>query len=118
MGEVGELSEIFQWRGDAVARGLPGFSSDDKRHVGEEMSDVRLSHQHNVLQCPNKTLPDAAMCFQIPHLPSVYSTRFLALFYVLDRSQYGDVFPALCQVIHMAEHSTLLLAVPTCLVIV
>ena len=42
VGEMGELSEIFQWRGDSVARGLVGFSSDDKRHVGEEMSDVRL----------------------------------------------------------------------------
>lgn len=40
VGEVGELSEIFQWRGDAVANGLVGFSSEDKRHVGEEMSDV------------------------------------------------------------------------------
>lgn len=42
VGEVGELSEIFQWRGDAVARGLAGFSSEDRRHVGEEMSDVSL----------------------------------------------------------------------------
>ena len=41
VGEVGELSEIFQWRGDSVANGLAGFSSDDKRHVGEELSDVR-----------------------------------------------------------------------------
>ena len=40
VGEVGELSEIFQWRGDTVANGLAGFSSEDKRHVGEEMSDV------------------------------------------------------------------------------
>lgn len=42
VGEVGELSEIFQWRGDTVANGLVGFSSEDKRHVGEEMSDVSL----------------------------------------------------------------------------
>lgn len=41
VGEVGELSEIFQWRGDSVAHGLLGFSNDDKQHVGEEMSDVR-----------------------------------------------------------------------------
>lgn len=44
VGEVGELSEIFQWRGDSVARGLPGFSSEDKRHVGQEMSDVSSCH--------------------------------------------------------------------------
>ncbi|KAL3154866.1 hypothetical protein ABBQ38_011408 [Trebouxia sp. C0009 RCD-2024] len=42
VGEVGELSEIFQWRGDSVAPGLVGFSNDDKRHVEEEMSDVLL----------------------------------------------------------------------------
>ncbi|KAL3144438.1 hypothetical protein ABBQ32_004183 [Trebouxia sp. C0010 RCD-2024] len=42
VGEVGELSEIFQWRGDSVAHGLLGFSNDDKQHVGEEMSDVLL----------------------------------------------------------------------------
>lgn len=51
---MGELSEIFQWRGDSVAHGLVGFSNDDKRHVGEEMSDVRplllkLSALHRML---------------------------------------------------------------------
>ncbi|XP_050377727.1 uncharacterized protein LOC126794966 [Argentina anserina] len=39
--EVGELSEIFQWKGE-VARGLPNWSSDDKEHLGEEISDVLL----------------------------------------------------------------------------
>ncbi|ERN10282.1 hypothetical protein AMTRI_Chr10g1000 [Amborella trichopoda] len=41
VGEVGELSEIFQWRGE-VARGLPNWSSSDKEHLGEELSDVLL----------------------------------------------------------------------------
>lgn len=41
VGEVGELSELFQWRGE-VAPGLPGFTEAEKRHVGEEMSDVLL----------------------------------------------------------------------------
>lgn len=41
VGEVGELSELFQWRADPVSRGLVGFSPEDKRRVGEEMSDVR-----------------------------------------------------------------------------
>ncbi|KAL6181660.1 hypothetical protein ACLB2K_048310 [Fragaria x ananassa] len=41
VGEVGELSEIFQWKGE-VARGLPNWSSDDKEHLGEELSDVLL----------------------------------------------------------------------------
>ncbi|KAK9278234.1 hypothetical protein L1049_027796 [Liquidambar formosana] len=41
VGEVGELSEIFQWKGE-VARGLPNWSSKDKEHLEEEISDVLL----------------------------------------------------------------------------
>ncbi|XP_043706205.1 dCTP pyrophosphatase 1-like [Telopea speciosissima] len=41
VGEVGELSEIFQWKGE-VAKGLPNWSSDDKEHLEEEISDVLL----------------------------------------------------------------------------
>jgi len=40
-GEVGELSEIFQWKGE-VPCGLPDFTAEEKVHVGEEMSDVLL----------------------------------------------------------------------------
>ncbi|XP_031111546.1 dCTP pyrophosphatase 1-like [Ipomoea triloba] len=48
VGEVGELSEIFQWKGE-VPRGLPGWEEEEKQHLGEELSDVllylvRLSH--------------------------------------------------------------------------
>lgn len=41
VGEVGELSEIFQWKGE-VARGLPGWEEKEKVHLGEELSDVLL----------------------------------------------------------------------------
>ncbi|XP_010532663.1 PREDICTED: dCTP pyrophosphatase 1-like [Tarenaya hassleriana] len=41
VGEVGELSEIFQWRGE-VERGLPDWEDSDKEHLGEELSDVLL----------------------------------------------------------------------------
>ncbi|XP_057547486.1 uncharacterized protein LOC130826031 [Amaranthus tricolor] len=41
VGEVGELSEIFQWKGE-VPRGLPGWSEEEKQHLGEELSDVLL----------------------------------------------------------------------------
>ncbi|XP_010934308.1 uncharacterized protein [Elaeis guineensis] len=41
VGEVGELSEIFMWRGE-VARGLPNWKESDKEHLGEELSDVLL----------------------------------------------------------------------------
>jgi dCTP diphosphatase len=40
-GEVGELAEIFQWRGE-VGPGLKDFTSEERQHVGEEMSDVLL----------------------------------------------------------------------------
>jgi NTP pyrophosphatase (non-canonical NTP hydrolase) len=39
-GEVGELSEIFQWKG-SLANGLdPSFTEADKVHIGEEIADV------------------------------------------------------------------------------
>ncbi|KAK2971398.1 hypothetical protein RJ640_025348 [Escallonia rubra] len=41
VGEVGELSEIFQWRGE-VPKGLPGWKEEEKQHLGEELSDVLL----------------------------------------------------------------------------
>ncbi|XP_050220212.1 uncharacterized protein LOC126670504 [Mercurialis annua] len=41
VGEVGELSEIFQWRGE-VEKGLPNWKESDKEHLGEELSDVLL----------------------------------------------------------------------------
>ena len=41
VGEVGELSEIFQWKGE-VAPGCPKFSQKEKSHLGEELSDVLL----------------------------------------------------------------------------
>ncbi|XP_004248017.1 uncharacterized protein [Solanum lycopersicum] len=41
VGEVGELSEIFQWKGE-VPRGLPDWAEKEKQHLGEELSDVLL----------------------------------------------------------------------------
>ena len=41
VGEVGELSEIFQWKGE-VTPGLPEFSEHERTHVGEELSDCLL----------------------------------------------------------------------------
>lgn len=41
VGEVGELSEIFQWKGE-VKEGLKDWNDKDKEHVGEELSDVLL----------------------------------------------------------------------------
>nr|GLL42821.1 dCTP pyrophosphatase 1-like [Ipomoea trifida] len=41
VGEVGELSEIFQWKGE-VPKGLPGWEEAEKTHLGEELSDVLL----------------------------------------------------------------------------
>mmetsp|Transcript_12572 Transcript_12572/g.16265 ORF Transcript_12572/g.16265 Transcript_12572/m.16265 type:complete len:133 (+) Transcript_12572:62-460(+) len=41
VGEVGELSEIFQWKNE-VKEGLPSFSEEEKVHTGEELADVLL----------------------------------------------------------------------------
>ncbi|KAL5542295.1 hypothetical protein UlMin_010005 [Ulmus minor] len=41
VGEVGELSEIFQWRGE-VDKGLPNWEESDKEHLAEELADVLL----------------------------------------------------------------------------
>lgn len=38
---MGELSEIFQWKGE-VPKGLPDWKDDEKEHLGEELSDVLL----------------------------------------------------------------------------
>ncbi|XP_061368356.1 uncharacterized protein LOC133311342 [Gastrolobium bilobum] len=39
--EVGELSEIFQWKGE-VPKGIPDWKEEEKVHLGEELSDVLL----------------------------------------------------------------------------
>jgi len=41
VGEVGELSEIFKWKGE-VPKGLPDWNAAEKEHLGEELSDVLL----------------------------------------------------------------------------
>lgn len=38
---MGELSEIFQWKGE-VPKGLPDWKDEEKEHLGEELSDVLL----------------------------------------------------------------------------
>ena len=41
VGEVGELCEIFQWKGEVKA-GLPGWTEEERTHLGEECADVLL----------------------------------------------------------------------------
>mmetsp|Transcript_32165 Transcript_32165/g.70176 ORF Transcript_32165/g.70176 Transcript_32165/m.70176 type:complete len:340 (-) Transcript_32165:410-1429(-) len=59
VGEVGELSEIFQWRGE-VPRGLPDWSRGDKEHLGEELSDV-LVYLMRLADVCGIDLPSAAL---------------------------------------------------------
>ncbi|CAE6924359.1 Dctpp1 [Symbiodinium natans] len=59
VGEVGELCECFQWKGE-VAEGLPGWSEKHRTAVRQEIADVflyliRLSHKCHV------DLPAAAL---------------------------------------------------------
>jgi len=43
VGEVGEVSELFQWRGEEGAPvGLANWSEEDRIHLGEELSDVLI----------------------------------------------------------------------------
>ncbi|CAD7700774.1 unnamed protein product [Ostreobium quekettii] len=39
--DVGQLAEIFQWRGE-VGKGLPGFTPEEKNRVSEELADILL----------------------------------------------------------------------------
>jgi len=41
VGEVGEVCELFQWRGEVQPR-LPTWSEAERTHLGEELSDVLL----------------------------------------------------------------------------
>ena len=41
VGEVGELCEIFQWKGE-ISGELTGWADEEIRHLGEELSDVQL----------------------------------------------------------------------------
>lgn len=42
VGEVGELAEIFQWRGEVPVGLGPSWAAADTTHLGEELSDVLL----------------------------------------------------------------------------
>lgn len=59
VGEVGELSEIFQWKGE-VEVGLPGWSEEEKEHVGQELSDVLIYLIRLAEQC-HIDLPPAVL---------------------------------------------------------
>lgn len=39
VGEVGEVAELFQWKGE-VREGLPDWSPKEKHHLAQELSDV------------------------------------------------------------------------------
>jgi len=39
VGEVGEVAELFQWKGE-VQEGLPDWTPKEKHHLAQELSDV------------------------------------------------------------------------------
>ncbi|XP_022105128.1 dCTP pyrophosphatase 1-like isoform X2 [Acanthaster planci] len=59
IGEVGEVSEIFQWRGECKA-GLEDWSEKDKKHLAQELSDVLMYLIRLAEKC-HVDLPSAAM---------------------------------------------------------
>ena len=42
MGELGELAELFQWKGDEDGEAMDGWSQEDLDHVGQEFADVSI----------------------------------------------------------------------------
>ena len=45
MGEVGELAELFQWKGDGdegAPNGLSNWTEDEVDHVRQELADVTI----------------------------------------------------------------------------
>nr|XP_033799896.1 dCTP pyrophosphatase 1 [Geotrypetes seraphini] len=41
VGEVGEVAELFQWKGE-VAPGLPGWTASERESLAHELSDVLI----------------------------------------------------------------------------
>lgn len=41
VGEVGEVAELFQWRGE-VAEGLPDWTESEREQLAQELSDVLI----------------------------------------------------------------------------
>ncbi|KAJ8906904.1 hypothetical protein NDN08_003388 [Rhodosorus marinus] len=84
VGEVGELSECFQWKGE-VAENLKGFSDAEKHHIGEEMSDVLVYLIRLADKC-GVDLPSAVLAKMIKneekypaHLARGRSTKYTEL---------------------------------------
>jgi len=59
VGEVGEVCELLQWRGDAGASpGLPGWTDDEREALADELSDV-LSYVVRLADVTDIDLPEA-----------------------------------------------------------
>ncbi|CAL8330380.1 unnamed protein product [Merluccius merluccius] len=59
VGEVGEVSELFQWRGEA-AEGLPDWTEPEREQLGQELSDVLIYLLELAAAC-HVDLPRAAL---------------------------------------------------------
>lgn len=59
VGEVGEVSELFQWRGE-VAEGLPDWTEPEREHLAQELSDVLIYLVELAEKC-NVDLPQAVL---------------------------------------------------------
>ncbi|XP_077380780.1 glutamyl-tRNA(Gln) amidotransferase subunit B, mitochondrial [Festucalex cinctus] len=59
VGEVGEVSELFQWKGE-VAEGLPDWSDSEREQLAHELSDVFIYLVELAEKC-RVDLPQAAL---------------------------------------------------------
>ena len=96
-GEIGEISEIFQWKGSLKMGLNDSFTSQDREHIGEEVSDVfiytvRLSDLsgvnlstvvHDFVTCTNCVFTSDNRC--IPGSHWVKDLNFTEL-YKLERA--------------------------------
>lgn len=52
VGEVGEVGELLQWRSDEQCQpGLPGWTDQERKALGEELSDVLIYLIHLANRC-------------------------------------------------------------------
>lgn len=59
VGEVGEVAELFQWRGE-VAEGLPDWTESEREQLAHELSDVMIYLVELAEKC-HVNLPQAVL---------------------------------------------------------
>ena len=84
VGEVGELCECFQWKHDTgVKEGLPGWTAEQKTHLGEELAGVCFF-------CLASAGPRCASCLAL-HTSLRSNTKSDVLIYLVRLADKCDI---------------------------